>query len=62
MITGREFCNVLGIDYDDIVRTRKRDTIENFDYVANRMFDIRGVRSVFSRRTDISQMTTVQCR
>lgn len=50
VMTGREFCDILEIDYDDIVRTRRRDTLENFDYVANRMFDIEGVRDVFSSR------------
>ncbi len=31
-LTGREFCELLEIDYDDIVNTRKKDRESNLDY------------------------------
>jgi len=31
--TGKEFCDVLGIDYDEIINQRKDDTVDNYSYV-----------------------------
>ena len=49
-MTGREFCNILGIDYDAIVKMRRDDTADNFKYVVEKMFEIKKVRSQFSEK------------
>ena len=49
VMTGKEFCNILGIDYDNIVEKRKDDTSDNFNYVVEKMFEIKEVRSQFSK-------------
>lgn len=48
VMTGREFCNILGIDYDTIVQTRRDDTTDNFKYIVEKMFEIKEVRTQFS--------------
>lgn len=50
VMTGREFCNILGIDYDAIVKMRRDDTTDNFKYVVEKMFEIKEVRSQFSEK------------
>ena len=50
VMTGREFCNILGIDYDAIVKMRRDDTADNFKYVVEKMFEIKEVRSQFSEK------------
>ena len=49
VMTGKEFCNILGIDYDNIVEKRKDDTSDIFNYVVEKMFEIKEVRSQFSK-------------
>ena len=50
VMTGREFCNILGIDYDMIVKMRNNDAEDNFKYVVQKMFEIKEVRSQFSQK------------
>ena len=50
VITGEEFCTILGIDYNSIVQTRRDDTEDNFNYIIEKMFEINEVRSQFSKR------------
>lgn len=40
-MTGKEFCNILGIDYDNIVEKRKDDTSDNFNYVVEKCLKLR---------------------
>lgn len=40
VMTGAEFCQILGIDYDEILSMRKNDTLENFDYFVRRMAEL----------------------
>ena len=44
VMTGREFCEILGIDYDAIVRMRLEDTVDNFRYVIEKMTEIKEVK------------------
>ena len=37
VMTGREFCEILGIDYDNIVAKRKSDEPDNYKYVIEQM-------------------------
>lgn len=32
VMTGKEFCDILGIDYKSIVKNRQLDTEDNFEY------------------------------
>lgn len=50
VMTGREFCNILGVDYDAIVKLRKDDAVDNFKYVVEKMFEIKEVRFQFSQK------------
>lgn len=40
VMTGREFCNLLNINYDEIVNQRQSDAKENFDYVLSQLSNI----------------------
>ena len=39
-MTGKEFCNLLNINYDEIVNQRQSDAKENFDYVLSQLSNI----------------------
>lgn len=47
VMTGKEFCDILGIDYGAIVKMRRDDAVDNFKYVVEKMFEIKKVRSQF---------------
>lgn len=40
VMTGKEFCEILGIDYDKIIELRKNDTKDNFNYIVEKMSEI----------------------
>lgn len=40
VMTGKEFCNLLNINYDEIVNQRQSDAKENFDYVLSQLSNI----------------------
>ena len=43
-MTGREFCELLEIDYDDIVRWRQTDCYDNCEYFVEKLLKIEPVR------------------
>lgn len=45
ILTGREFCDLLEIDYDEIVRTRTTDQEDNFRYFLEQLLTIPEVSS-----------------
>jgi hypothetical protein len=47
-MTGKEFCDILNINYDMIVAMRKEDTADNFQYIVEKLFEIEAVRSRFT--------------
>ena len=47
-ITGREFCNLLEIDYDEIVNERLQDTEDNTLYFVQELLSIPEIRSLIS--------------
>lgn len=51
-MTGREFCELLEIDYDEIVEQRQRDTQENFEYFMTEILKIDAVRNYIQRSLD----------
>ena len=48
-MTGREFCKLLEIDYDDIVASRKKDASKNFPYFIQELLRIDEVREVMRK-------------
>ncbi len=49
-MTGREFCKLLEIDYDDIVANRKKeDASKNFLYFIQELLKIDEVREVMRK-------------
>lgn len=44
VMTGREFCEFLNVDYDSIVKLRRDDTKENFKYVVEKLTEIKEVK------------------
>ena len=50
VMTGKEFCDILRIDYDAIVKMRKDDTSDNFRYVVEKMAEIKDVRIQVSQK------------
>ena len=55
VMTGRRLCEILKIDYDAIVNMRKNDIEDNFNYVLEKMFEIKEVRDYFTKH--ISEKT-----
>lgn len=51
-MTGREFCELLEIDYDKIVEQRQRDAQENFEYFVAELLKIDVVRNHIQRNLD----------
>jgi hypothetical protein len=47
-MTGRELCEELGIDYDEIIRERKREQPENLDYFLTELIKIPEIRERLS--------------
>ena len=50
ILTGRELCEILNIDFDDIVRTRTQDSIENFNYFINKLLEIPEVKEAIKAK------------
>ena len=51
VMTGEEFCEILGIDYTAIVKSRQEDTADNFKFVVEKMTELNAVkRSVIDRQ------------
>lgn len=43
-LTGTEFCDILGIDYDDIIMLRREKQIDNFNFFIDRILEIEAVQ------------------
>jgi hypothetical protein len=57
VMSGNEFCNILGINYRQIVEFRKDDAVENYAYVVQKMSEIPDIQNavVSEHRTHISE-------
>lgn len=42
--TGRDFCDELDIDYDEIINQRKNDAIDNYDFVLDALAEMEDVQ------------------
>ena len=47
VMTGKEFCEILGINYEEIVEMRQKDTSDNFEYVVEKMAEIEEINIMF---------------
>ncbi len=50
ILTGREFCEILNIDYDSIIEQRKNDGIENLQFFISEMLAIDNVADIIKKR------------
>ena len=44
VMTGKEFCDILGVNYEEIVQMRLEDTADNFCYVVEKMTELQEVK------------------
>ena len=44
IMTGQEFCSLLGIDYNIIIKRRKKDSEDNFNYFIEQLLEIQEVK------------------
>lgn len=49
-MTGAELCQLIGIDYDEIVRIRRNDCQSNLDYFVRGLIDIPNIRNMIRTR------------
>ncbi len=50
VLTGRQFCELIGIDYDELVKSRLVEQQENLDYLLNEMLAIPAVRELIEAK------------
>lgn len=50
VMTGKEFCDILEIDYNAIMNLRKTDTADNFRYVVEKMTEIKAIKDRISEK------------
>lgn len=57
IMTGKEFCDTLGINYEQIIELRKKDTDDNFKFVVDKMAEIAEIKAavVEAQRKHIAQ-------
>lgn len=57
VMTGEEFCKILDISYSEILEMRKSDTIDNFEYVVEKISEIDEVQTavISKQREHIQQ-------
>ena len=48
VMTGKEFCDLLELDYDEIVESRKKDCLENKRYFLNELVNINSVKKTLT--------------
>lgn len=51
-MTGREFCDLLGIDYQKIADVRANDRAANFNYLVDNLLNIDAIKSRIDSRLD----------
>lgn len=50
ILTGRDFCKILNINYDEIIRLRMKDAEDNLNYFIDELLKIKNVRSLLERK------------
>ncbi|PZS03173.1 MAG: restriction endonuclease [Candidatus Chloroheliales bacterium] len=49
-LTGKQFCELIGIDYDGLVKSRQAEQQENLDYLLDQMLAIPAVRELIQAK------------
>jgi len=57
VMTGRELCDLFGIDYDEIIQIRTRDQRSNLDYVINEILKIGTIRDMIVQRLRLASVS-----
>lgn len=52
ILTGKELCEILNIDYDEILELRKKDREANLQYFLDELYKIDDVRNYFKQKFD----------
>lgn len=47
-LTGREFCKILNVDYDEILNLRRDKQIDNFNFFVDRLLEIEAVQDAIN--------------
>lgn len=50
ILTGRDFCKILNINYDEIIRLRMKDADDNLNYFIDELLKIKKVRSLLEKK------------
>lgn len=50
ILTGRDFCKILNINYDEIIRLRMKDAEDNLNYFIDELLKIENVRSLLEKK------------
>ena len=50
LITGKDLCMLLDIDYDEIIKIRTSDQQKNLDYFINSLLYINNIRNIIIKR------------
>src|SRR5262245_33325523 len=57
LITGRELCDLLRIEYESLVKQRQRDQRANLEYVVHELLAIDGIRDLVLKAVEASYIT-----
>ena len=50
ILTGREFCDLFEINYDDIINKRNQDQKDNFDYFVQELLKIEEIKACYEKK------------
>ena len=59
-MTGREFCELLEINYDEIVKTRQSDQKDNMKYFLEELSHIEEVKNFFIKKFNNCDCESIQ--
>ena len=51
--TGKDFCDILGINYEEIINQRKADTLDNYLFVINALAEMEDIQKKVFEKTNI---------
>ena len=57
LITGRELCDLFRIEYDSLVRQRKKDQRVNLEYIVHELLAVDEIRDVVLKSVETSRVT-----
>lgn len=57
LMTGRELCDLIGIDYDEIISQRKSDAVDNMEYFLDSLLDIESIKKRIKEKLETLEET-----